>query len=130
MKLTEECWGFVTICTGGECDGVCDAAWTDKMSQMLCAETSCGHAMTSVKQKQEQSNVIFKSLHMTNHTTSLGQCNLVKKEKNDGVFCKKAYVVCTGNGLLNIHTVSYHNYVLSYGSVSETFHTTYHFRRY
>ncbi|TMS16568.1 Scavenger receptor cysteine-rich type 1 protein M160, partial [Larimichthys crocea] len=97
VKLTEECWGFVTICTGGECDGVCDAAWTDKMSQMLCAETSCGHAMTSVKQKQEQSNMIFKSLHMTNHTTSLGQCNLVKKEKNDGVSCKKAYVVCTGS---------------------------------
>ncbi|TKS77042.1 Scavenger receptor cysteine-rich type 1 protein M160 CD163 antigen-like 1 [Collichthys lucidus] len=95
VKPTEECWGYVNICAGGKCGGVCNAAWTDKMSQMLCAETSCGDAITSVKQKREQSNVIFNSLHMTNHTTSLGQCNLV--EKNDRVSCKKAYVVCTGS---------------------------------
>ncbi|KAI3357098.1 hypothetical protein L3Q82_015566 [Scortum barcoo] len=100
VNLTNKCWGNVNVCTDGICGGVCADAWTDEKSVMLCKNLECGNRVlpklsTTTGPSQE---VIFKSLHTTNQTTQLTQCNFVKYDKNDKTCSRNpAFVICSGS---------------------------------
>ncbi|KAM4610649.1 scavenger receptor cysteine-rich type 1 protein M160 [Polymixia lowei] len=94
VRLKDNCWGKVEVCRNEECGGVCADAWTRNQSIMLCKELGCGDAILSnLKMKGK---VAIKSMHMTQQTTKLADCNLVK---NEGDYCNDnpAYVVCSGS---------------------------------
>nr|XP_020490943.1 scavenger receptor cysteine-rich type 1 protein M130-like isoform X1 [Labrus bergylta] len=94
VNLTKECWGNVNICVGGECGSVFGDTWTEKKSQMLCENLKCGNAILNTKNPLPVINVSFKSVHATEQTSDISQCNFIKN--ND--FSKKAapaFVVCS-----------------------------------
>ncbi|XP_075332264.1 scavenger receptor cysteine-rich type 1 protein M130 [Odontesthes bonariensis] len=97
ITLTKKCWGTVKICTDGQCGHVCADTWTTKKSSMLCKSLGCGDkALPAYKSPKGPYNIAFKSLHSTDHTTDLSQCNLVKNEDGDNT-CSPAYVVCAAS---------------------------------
>ncbi|XP_034551085.1 scavenger receptor cysteine-rich type 1 protein M160 [Notolabrus celidotus] len=108
VNLTEECWGDVNICMGEECGGVCRDTWSNKKSEMLCKNLGCGRAIHLAKNPlQERSDVMFKSLHTTNRTTDLSQCNFIKHgEKETTCGGKAAHVVCSGSVKTQISATS------------------------
>ncbi|XP_078026342.1 scavenger receptor cysteine-rich type 1 protein M130 isoform X1 [Epinephelus lanceolatus] len=96
MTLTNGCWGEVNICVGNKCGGVSADTWTTEKSNLLCKKLACeGRALTAIS-KPPKSKVIFKSLHMTEETTNLEQCNFVSNDKNNTDY-DPAYVVCSGS---------------------------------
>lgn len=100
INLTNQCHGRVNVCVNETCGGVCADTWTEQMSLMLCKNLGCGDKILRLQKKHEISNVIIQSLHTTQHTTKVNQCNLVRRAENDEA-CKNnaAYVACSGNGL-------------------------------
>lgn len=107
VKLTDGCWGNVNVSVNGKWGGVCADAWTDKKSEMMCENLGCGKKIlpnlpnlpTINKQPVD---VIFMSLHTTEHTANLSQCNFVKYAENDQTCNKRpASVICSGKGLLS-----------------------------
>ncbi|KAL7399027.1 hypothetical protein ABVT39_018790 [Epinephelus coioides] len=94
MTLTNGCWGMVNICAGNKCGGVSADTWTTEKSNLLCKKLACGDRALTAISKPPKSKVIFKSLHMTEETTNLEQCNFVSNDKNDTDY-DPAYVVCS-----------------------------------
>uniref|UniRef100_UPI0037E72D19 scavenger receptor cysteine-rich type 1 protein M130 n=1 Tax=Semicossyphus pulcher TaxID=241346 RepID=UPI0037E72D19 len=95
VNLTEGCWGTVNICMGGNCGGVRNSSWTEEKSHMLCESLNCGHAIVNAKIWPGESKVTIKSLHSTQSTKNLGQCNFIKN--NNTHIEKAAVVVCSGS---------------------------------
>ncbi|XP_031732388.1 scavenger receptor cysteine-rich type 1 protein M160 [Anarrhichthys ocellatus] len=95
VALDKECWGNVRVCLNNTCGGVCADTWTVEKSEMLCKNLYCGKALIATAQPK-QSQVIFKSVHSTNVTTNLTQCNFVRNDDNVKT-CVPAYVVCSGS---------------------------------
>ncbi|XP_069564442.1 scavenger receptor cysteine-rich type 1 protein M130 [Brachyistius frenatus] len=96
MNLTDSCWGHVRFCLGGECGGVCADTWTDEKSVMLCEALGCGgKVLKPHRSGKNHMKILINSLHTTNHTSDLRQCNFIKDGNNT---CNKAaYVVCSGS---------------------------------
>ncbi|XP_068615102.1 scavenger receptor cysteine-rich type 1 protein M160-like, partial [Brachionichthys hirsutus] len=97
VTLSNSCWGNVNACVEGNCGNVCEDTWTKHKSSMLCENLNCGIPIRTNGQPGK-GRVIIKSVHLTNHTTNLNQCNLVLNSKKD-TSCdhKPAYVVCSGS---------------------------------
>lgn len=88
---------MVQVCVDGKCGGVCEDAWSDSKSEMLCKNLDCGNkALPTDLLLKSSSDVLIKSLHTTKQTTSLANCNMVINR--DGPYCSQtpAYVVCSG----------------------------------
>ncbi|XP_034393319.1 scavenger receptor cysteine-rich type 1 protein M130 [Cyclopterus lumpus] len=98
VDLTNECWGNVNVCLDGKCGGVCADSWTKQKSAMLCENLGCGNRVLEATAKPNESQVMFKSMHSTEETTHLFQCNFVISDENDKT-CdhNPAYVVCSGS---------------------------------
>ncbi|XP_044065919.1 scavenger receptor cysteine-rich type 1 protein M160-like [Siniperca chuatsi] len=97
VNLTNKCWGYVNVCVQGKCGGVCADTWTEQKSVMLCKNLGCGDIILKANNPKKY-EVIIKSLHTTEQTTNLNQCNLVKYAENDDTCNQKpAYVVCSGS---------------------------------
>ncbi|XP_056279477.1 scavenger receptor cysteine-rich type 1 protein M130 [Pseudoliparis swirei] len=98
VDLTNGCWGNVNVCVGGRCGGVCADTWTWEKAAILCENLGCGNRVLKVTAKPNRSRVVFKSMHSTEETTHLSQCNFVMSDENDKT-CdhNPAYVVCSGS---------------------------------
>ncbi|XP_041712992.1 antigen WC1.1 isoform X1 [Coregonus clupeaformis] len=97
-----KCWGKVDVCLNGMCGGVCEDAWTEHKSNMLCKAFHCGSAIyplsyLKTKSQSADDKITIGSVHSTQQTTNISQCNMVKI--TDGSYCqnKPAYVVCSGS---------------------------------
>ncbi|XP_038586007.1 scavenger receptor cysteine-rich type 1 protein M160-like [Micropterus salmoides] len=117
INLTNQCHGRVNVCVNETCGGVCADTWTEQMSLMLCKNLGCGDKILRLQKKHEISNVIIQSLHTTQHTTKVNQCNLVRRAENDEA-CKNnaAYVACSGSVKAEMSSSNkcYGNVVLHY----------------
>ncbi|TNN33030.1 Scavenger receptor cysteine-rich type 1 protein M130 [Liparis tanakae] len=98
VDLTDGCWGNVNVCVGGRCGGVCADTWTPEKAAMLCENLGCGNRVLAATTKPKGSRVVIKSMHSTEETTHLSQCNFVMRDENDKT-CdhNPAYVVCSGS---------------------------------
>uniref|UniRef100_A0A4W5QI59 SRCR domain-containing protein n=1 Tax=Hucho hucho TaxID=62062 RepID=A0A4W5QI59_9TELE len=98
---TGNCWGKVDVCLNGACGGVCEDAWTEQESIMLCKDLKCGSAiypLSYLKKSQSASdNITISSVHSTQQTTSMSQCNMVKNVDQSYCKDKPVYVVCSGS---------------------------------
>ncbi|XP_068193104.1 scavenger receptor cysteine-rich type 1 protein M160 [Antennarius striatus] len=104
ITLTDDCWGNVNVCVGGDCGDVCADSWTVNKSSMLCENLGCGTPIGTNREPEER-GVIVKSLHCTTHTTNVNQCNLVlNSEKDTSCDHRPAYVVCSGHVKTRIST--------------------------
>ncbi|XP_029579848.1 scavenger receptor cysteine-rich type 1 protein M130 [Salmo trutta] len=96
-----ECWGKVDVCLSGACGGVCEDAWTDNKSDMLCKDLDCGSAIYPLSYLRKLPSALDKitisSLHNTQHTKNISQCNMVKNLDQSYCQDKPAYVVCSGS---------------------------------
>ncbi|KAM9342394.1 scavenger receptor cysteine-rich type 1 protein M130 [Pholidichthys leucotaenia] len=106
ISLSHTCWGKVQMYSESgdgsqESGGVCKDAWTPEKSEMLCETLVCGKRVFEVNEEllsksNSKEKIFAKSLHTTNHTTDLSQCNYVKNKDNN-YMCDLAYVVCSGS---------------------------------
>ncbi|XP_024240911.1 scavenger receptor cysteine-rich type 1 protein M130 [Oncorhynchus tshawytscha] len=96
-----KCWGKVEVCLDGACGGVCEDAWTDKKSDMLCKDLDCGSAIYPLsflrKSQSALNKITISSVHRTQQTTNISQCNMVKNVDQSYCKDKPAYVVCSGS---------------------------------
>lgn len=99
VSLTNGCWGNVAVCVGMRCGGLCEDTWSDQKSAMLCGNLGCGRqSKSSIKKSDDASEVIVKSVHITEATTNLNQSILVRNYDKETTCPKsRAYVVCSGN---------------------------------
>ncbi|CAJ1055417.1 scavenger receptor cysteine-rich type 1 protein M160 [Xyrichtys novacula] len=96
VDLTEDCWGYVNICKGEECGGVCTDTWMDEKSDKLCQNLNCGRAIHKAENWPQKSfRVMYKSMHSTKQTTDMSQCNFVKNAEKDSTCQKAAFIVCS-----------------------------------
>lgn len=58
-----ECWGKVEVCLDGACGGVCEDAWTDKKSDMLCKDLDCGSISHLSSVLPEKITISFRQNH-------------------------------------------------------------------
>ncbi|KAL1021169.1 hypothetical protein UPYG_G00009710 [Umbra pygmaea] len=94
-KSEGTCWGAVQVCIGERCGGVCEDAWEDNRSNLLCQDLGCGKAIYHTSQlTQKILEVTISSIHVSEQITNLSQSNIVT---NDGSYCKDKpiYVVCS-----------------------------------
>ncbi|XP_055788854.1 antigen WC1.1 [Salvelinus fontinalis] len=96
-----KCWGKVDVCLNGVCGGVCEDAWTDNNSDMLCKDLDCGSAIYPLsylrKSQSALDKITISSVHSTQQTTNISQCNMVKNVDQSYCKDKPAYVVCSGS---------------------------------
>ncbi|XP_045911254.1 scavenger receptor cysteine-rich type 1 protein M130 isoform X2 [Micropterus dolomieu] len=120
INLANQCYGRVNVCVNETCGGVCADTWTEQMSLMLCKDLGCGDKILHLQQKKHEiSNVIIQSLHTTQHTTKVNQCNLVRSAEN-GEACenKAAYVACSGSVKAEMSNAEMSSSYTCYGSVT------------
>lgn len=96
VKLTNDCWGHVSVCLGTSCGGACKDSWSQKMSSMLCQSLSCGKPIQPTTYQSSQKEVLITSFHTTTHTRSLSQSAMVANTQS--CVNNPAYVVCSGKG--------------------------------
>lgn len=96
VKLSNGCWGHVSVCLATRCGGVCKDAWSHNLSSILCQSLSCGQPVQPTGAQDQVHDVLISSVHTTAYTRSLSQSAMLV---NNGSSCANnpAYVVCSGN---------------------------------
>ncbi|XP_063064778.1 antigen WC1.1 [Engraulis encrasicolus] len=92
----DRCWGYVEVCRGGKCGGVCRDVW--KHSEKLCSKLGCGRPVNTNQDPRQsmEMNLVFNSIHCpdSDSVSDLGTCTGVSYNHS---CTKAAYVTCSGS---------------------------------